>query len=33
METTYEQKQIERLVKELLIKDAWSKTYVRNGQK
>lgn len=33
METTYEQKQIARIVKELLIKDAWSKTYVRKCEK
>lgn len=33
METTYEQKQIERLVKELLVKDAWSKLYVRKCEK
>lgn len=27
--TTYEQKQLNRLVNELLIKDAWSDTFIR----
>jgi len=33
MKTTYEEKQIERLVNELLIKDQWSKTFTRNENK
>jgi len=27
--TTYEQKQIERMVNELLIRDKWTKTFIR----
>lgn len=31
--TTYEQKQIQRMVNELLIKDKWNLTFIRNGNK